>query len=38
MFGLIKHFYKHGKHTATTEFNGIETKFILYSFVCGNTT
>ena len=28
MFGLIKHFYKHGKHTATTKFNEIETKFI----------
>ena len=27
-FGLIKHFYKHGKHTATTKFNEIETEFI----------
>ena len=28
MLGLIKHFYEHGKHTATTKFNEIETKFI----------
>ena len=23
MLGLIKHFYEHGKHTATTKFNEI---------------
>ena len=28
MYGLIKHFYKHRKHTAATKFNEIETKFI----------
>jgi hypothetical protein len=27
-YGLIKHIYKHGKHTAATKFNEIETKFI----------
>jgi hypothetical protein len=27
MLGLIKHFYEYGKHTATTKFNEIESKF-----------
>jgi hypothetical protein len=27
MLDLIKHFYEYGKHTATTKFNEIESKF-----------